>query len=270
MAIPKKIHWCWLSGDTLPKNIQKCVNSWKRIMPDYEIVLWDQDRFDIHSVKFVEDACTARKWAFAADYIRLYALYTEGGIYLDSDVMVYRRFDKFLNHAAFSAVEYVPSLDLSVTDTEEYIGHGIQAAILGSEKGNSWIKMCLDHYGKEKEFKMKDGNVDVELIPSVLARYANQYFDFQGDKKFDSPQYCRENMVIYPQKYFADAYGELSLWKTHAVHTVIGSWRTEYFIKPDILKPLRKFHHNLIKNYWLFARLHAKRKQWKKNRMLET
>ena len=74
MAIPKKIHWCWLSGDPLPVKIQDCINSWKRVMPDYEIVLWDKQRFDIHSVKFVADACNARKWAFAADYIRLYAL----------------------------------------------------------------------------------------------------------------------------------------------------------------------------------------------------
>jgi mannosyltransferase OCH1-like enzyme len=86
MSIPKKIHYCWLSGDEIPAETVKCINTWKKIMPEYELVLWDKNKFDIKSVPFVEEACKVKKWAFAADFIRLYAIYNEGGIYMDTDV----------------------------------------------------------------------------------------------------------------------------------------------------------------------------------------
>ena len=93
--IPKKIHYCWFSGDKKPVSIERCIESWKRVMPDYEIKEWDGNSFDFDSVLFVKQAIEARKWAFASDYVRLYALHTEGGIYLDSDVEVFKRFDCF-------------------------------------------------------------------------------------------------------------------------------------------------------------------------------
>lgn len=103
-------------------------------MPDYEIICWDKDRFDIHSVPFVDQAYACRKYAFAADYIRLYALYTEGGIYLDSDVMVFERFDKFLNHSAFSSVEYIPAMIPWRNENNKYMGYAINGAMIASEK----------------------------------------------------------------------------------------------------------------------------------------
>ena len=100
--IPKKIHYCWLSGDPLPRKIRKCMDTWRRVMPDYELKLWDTNNFDVTSVPFVHEAFRERKWAFAADYIRMHALYTEGGVYLDSDVKVLKRFDDLLGCSFFS------------------------------------------------------------------------------------------------------------------------------------------------------------------------
>ena len=91
--IPKRIHLCWLSGDPYPAKIGKCLASWKKHLPDYEVVLWDTKRFDLESSPWVKQAFEAKKYAFAADYIRFYALYNYGGIYLDSDVEVLRSFD---------------------------------------------------------------------------------------------------------------------------------------------------------------------------------
>ena len=100
--IPKVIHYCWLSNDPFPEKIKLCMQSWKEIMPDYEWKLWNTENFDIeNSIPYVKDAFACKKWAFVADYIRLYALYTEGGIYLDSDVKVLKRFDDFLHHGFF-------------------------------------------------------------------------------------------------------------------------------------------------------------------------
>lgn len=93
--IPKVIHFCWLSNEPYPDLIKKCIESWKEKLPDYAIKKWDTTNFDVTSVPFVKEAYECKKWAFAADYIRLHALYTEGGIYLDSDVRVLKSFDVF-------------------------------------------------------------------------------------------------------------------------------------------------------------------------------
>jgi mannosyltransferase OCH1-like enzyme len=106
MAIPKKIHYCWLSGEQMPEEMVVCMKTWQKVMPEYEMVLWDTNKFNINSVSFVAEAFRVKKWAFAADYIRLYAVYTEGGIYLDTDVFVRKSFDDFLDYDFFTSLEY--------------------------------------------------------------------------------------------------------------------------------------------------------------------
>ena len=90
--IPKIIHYCWLSGNPIPKNLEDCMKSWKKKLPDYKFMLWDFNRFDINSSIWVREAFNAKKYAFAADYIRLFALYNYGGIYMDMDVEVIKPF----------------------------------------------------------------------------------------------------------------------------------------------------------------------------------
>ena len=155
--IPKIIHYCWLSGEPYPEKIRKCIASWKEILPDYTIKLWDMNSFDVNSIDFVREAVSVRKWAFAADYIRLYALYTEGGIYLDSDVLVRKSFNPFLDNDLFSAVEYYPdyvnecnTLSLLNEDGSSKVpgerkpGIGLQAAVIGSIQKASICKGCDD------------------------------------------------------------------------------------------------------------------------------
>lgn len=265
MAIPKKIHWCWMGENPLPKSLQKCVNSWIHIMPDYEIKCWDESCFDIHSVKFVEDAYKARKWAFVADYIRLHALYTEGGIYLDSDVNVFRKFDVFLHHAGFSSIEYIPKHIPLRNEKNEYMGYAILSAVIGAEKGNGWIKKCLDHYQQEKEFKvLEGGKVDVEVIPDVLARYAHLYYGFQYDLPLDQPQYLKENIVIYPPKIFTATYGETNMY-TYAIHVGDGSWEDDKSkLQRQAEIRIKKWYKIICSNYRFFNMLHWKRKQLEK------
>ncbi|MBU3660370.1 MAG: hypothetical protein FGM14_10895 [Flavobacteriales bacterium] len=92
MLIPKKIHYCSLSRDKMPAETIKCIDSWKDKMPEYELVLWDKNSFDITYVPFVEEACKVKKRAFAGHYIRMYAIQTEGDIYLDTDVYAVKKF----------------------------------------------------------------------------------------------------------------------------------------------------------------------------------
>lgn len=126
--IPKIIHLCWLSGDKFPSDIQTCIDTWHEKLPDYEIILWDRKRFDINSTPWVKEACEAKKYAFAADYIRLYALYNYGGIYLDSDVIVYKSFNNLLHLPYFIGEDQCSNFE---------------PAIIGTEKKNPWIKCVL-------------------------------------------------------------------------------------------------------------------------------
>ena len=117
--IPKVIHYCWLSGDPIPEKLQRCMDSWKKFLPDYEFVLWDLERFDIKTSQWVKEAFEARKYAFAADYIRLYAVYNYGGIYMDMDVEVVRPFDDLL------ASPYILGLESE---------KGVEAGVFGAER----------------------------------------------------------------------------------------------------------------------------------------
>ena len=169
MRIPKIIHFCWLSDDPFPANIQECIDSWKRVLPDYEIIKWDRKRFDIESVPYVKEAYEAKKYAFCADYIRIYALYHYGGIYLDSDVMVYKSFEPFLNLHSFSSVEFHSYfLYAHISNKQERLV-GIEAAVLGAEKGASWLKDVLEYYNG-RHFSLNSKELKKNIMPRVIAR----------------------------------------------------------------------------------------------------
>ena len=259
--IPKKIHWCWLSGDPLPPLVQDCIKSWKRTMPDYEIILWDMNRFDIHSVPFVEQACAARKWAFASDYIRWYALYTEGGIYLDSDVKVYKRLDKFLQHSAFSGSLYYPRQ--TQNGPTPYI-YWIEAECFGAEKGHPWMKNCLDAY-QDKEFRLIKSVPDMGTAGEVITNACIPFGWKPG--RVNKPWHLDEGIVIYPETYFAYPIRPLSILHTHAVHICTNGWTEElstFKMKEDFLLPLRRWHRDTVKRYWILKRWHMKSKMLQK------
>ena len=103
--IPKIIHYCWFGRGKMPELAQKCLDSWKKQLPEYDYKLWNEDNFDINSVPYVKEAYEARKFAFVTDYVRLYALYHFGGVYMDTDVEVLKPLDRFLELPAFSGFE---------------------------------------------------------------------------------------------------------------------------------------------------------------------
>lgn len=210
-TIPKIIHLCWLSGDPYPESIEKCIGSWKSMMPDYKIVLWDADRFSKINNRFAKEAFANRKWAFAADYIRLHALYNHGGIYLDSDVRVFKRFDNFLSYGFFSGIEYFKPTN--------YIA--IEAAIMGSVRGHPFIKECLDLYSNIP-FVRDDGLFDETTITVRMAQLAEDKWGFLRSPK---RQILRGNMLLCSPVTFTNPSGEFSKSKTYALHLCNGSWR---------------------------------------------
>jgi hypothetical protein len=231
--IPKKIHYCWLSGEEMPENLKQCVATWKEVMPEYELVKWDSTNFDIASNTFASEAFRARKWAFAADYIRIHALYTQGGIYLDSDVLVKKRFDEFLTYDFFTSLEYhykfvrqQKTLDLLNPDGSSKVrytrkpGIALQAAVIAGVKGHPFFRDCLNYY-RDKHFVLENGEYfNVTIAPDIYAMIAEDY----GFKFRDERQLLRENMLILPSQVFAGNSDEATP-ESYAIHYCAGSWR---------------------------------------------
>lgn len=212
MAIPKKIHYCWFGRGEKPELAKKCIESWKKYCPDYEFKEWNEDNFDIHSNKYVEQAYNARKFAFVTDYVRLYALYYEGGVYMDTDVEVLKPIDEFLKHKAFSSFEN---------------NNTIPTGLMASEKGNEWIKDLLDEY-TDLNFIDEDGNMD---LTTNVTRITNLTHEKYGLKLESSYQELKNGVVtLYPYDYFCPkdwSTGEIHLTENSAtIHHFSGSWHT--------------------------------------------
>lgn len=208
--IPKIIHYCWLSNDPIPNQIQECIDSWKITLPDFKIKKWDTTNFNIEKIQYVKEAYNNKKWAFAADYIRLYALYNEGGIYFDSDVFVLKRFDEFLNNRFFSAIECYPNINSDMQ---------IQAAILGSEKNHPFLADCMEYY-HNTNFINKDNSFNEFISPLLLAEKAEKYGFIYKNKT----QSLEEGIMLYSIDEIAPI-PDLVTKKTKLVHCCAGSWR---------------------------------------------
>ena len=212
--IPKKVHYCWLSEDPLPEIIQKCINSWKKFLPDYEIVRWDLKRFPLEKNIWVKQAYENRKYAFAADYIRLYALYAEGGIYLDSDVEVLKSFDNLLDLPYFICKENSPQ--------------GIEAATIGAEKGCQWIGDCLKYY-YGRYFINASGKLNTRVLPSIMKEVICSTYNLE---EVSSPLQITKDadkVFLLPCDYFSPKNYVTKKIKvtsnTYSIHHFAGTWQ---------------------------------------------
>lgn len=207
MSIPKIIHFCWLSGEPYPELVQRCMQSWKERLPDYQFMLWDKNRFDTHSVPWVEQACAVKKWAPASDYIRLYALYNYGGIYLDCDVEVIKAFDNLLNRSYFFGKEHTPDK----TENRD----SIEAAAFGCEKGNPIVKEAMDYFATHNYLDDK-GVLDPMTLPTLLSLVINKFSD--------------SKIEVLPMDYFSPKNTrtlELQMTEnTYCIHHFNGSWHS--------------------------------------------
>lgn len=238
--IPKIIHLCWLSGDPFPPEIQVCLDSWKKYLPDYEIWLWDTKRFDIESSLWVKQAFTARKYAFAADYIRLYALYKYGGIYMDSDVVVYKSFDDLLSLPFFLGEDYT---------------HCFEAAIIGAEPGLEWIKVILDRY-ETLPFINEDGSYNMRGLPYVFYDRLSPIYRFYKVKCGERYDYDPTVLNVFPSDFFnsRDHVGIIKTKNSYCAHNYMYSWagkrkrqpKWKKFIPRPILNYIYMFYSLLL------------------------
>lgn len=206
--IPRIIHYCWFGKKEKPVIVKRCIDSWKKNLSEYEIREWNEDNFDVNCNSYVKEAYESRKFAFVSDFVRVYALYKFGGIYLDTDVEVFKPFDKMLHHDSFWGFEQ-----------ENYIA----TSTIGAVKENTLIKIFLDSYG-EKKFMKEDGSYDdltnvaviTEILKNAGLQTNGEYQEIEGIGAF------------YPQTYFSP-YDYINCRKfitenTYAMHHFYKSW----------------------------------------------
>lgn len=200
--IPKIIHYVWLGHGEKSQKIKDCIESWKRCMPDYEIKEWNEDNFDLDFCEFTRKSYDLGKYAYTSDVIRLFALYTEGGIYMDTDVYMYKPLYDFENEEGYTGFEDVK---YPVTAT------------MGAEKFNPVIKMMLDVY-KIREFKTYDNWTDyIKYEETSTCIYSNILTALGIDRMSNTIQKI-PHFTVYPTSYFFTK-DEGYTW-----HSFTGSW----------------------------------------------
>lgn len=219
MSIPKIIHYCWFGGNPKPKLAEKCIKSWKKFCPDYEIIEWNESNFDVSTAPlYVRQAYEAGRWAFVTDYVRLRGLTEMGGIYMDTDVEVIKPLDPFLEQKAFAGFEHVER---------------VQTGLLACEKGFPLFLDFLRYYDNAT-FLRPDGTVDTTTNVEVLTNLCKQ----RGLELNDKFQVV-EGLAIYPREVFCpvdfDTKKLKKTRKTVTIHWFSGSWHT-----PEELEAMRE------------------------------
>ena len=226
--IPKKIHYIWVGGNPLTPLAEKCIESWKKFCPDYEIKRWDESNLDINCCDYVREAYENKKYAFASDVLRLQKLYEYGGIYLDIDVELLKPIDNLLKHDCFSGFE-----------ASRLINPGV---IFGSKKGNKDIKNILDIY-LNRRFVIND-KLDLKTICETVTEYYQEF----GLKKEDRCQKL-DKIMVYSSDYFSPINmitNKKRITKnTYSIHWLNASW---YSKKQKLKNKVKK-----ILNFFTFG-----------------
>lgn len=182
----KIIHYCWFGGAPLSELTKKCIESWKKFLPDFEIKEWNDQNFDVNQCEFIKQAYEQKKWAFVADYTRFKVLEEYGGLYLDTDMEITKDVSKYLEHDLFFGVEDSKMINAAV--------------VWSKEKENKHIKNIVNVYESMEEFN-PTGDLYEMSVPQVLTKYFNDYgFNKEDDENIQILD--SESAYIYPMEYF--------------------------------------------------------------------
>ena len=209
--IQKILHYCWFGKGEMPELVQTCIASWHTYMPDWEYRLWSEDNFDIAAVpQYVREAYDAKKYAFVSDYVRLWALEREGGVYLDTDVEVLHSFDPLLHDIAFIGLE-------------ESIALLPGTCVMGCEAHCQWVKDMLATYDNAK-FLNEDGSMDLTTNVQRLGQKMVEGGLLHERKIQYIPQW---GLRVYTHDYFSPITSTRVMRKTkntYCIHRFAGSW----------------------------------------------
>ncbi|MGN8643168.1 glycosyltransferase family 32 protein [Catenibacterium mitsuokai] len=219
--IPKTIHYCWFGRGELSAKAKKCIQSWKKYCPDYEIIEWNEDNFDVHQNEYTKKVYAEKKYAFLSDYARLKIVYEQGGIYLDVDVELVKSLDNLLENDAYFGFE-----------TKEFINTGVG---FGAKKGSIAVKTLLEEYNQ-----LLDGTKDVIGCPKLNTEGVIK-LGLERNGQLQKLVDC----TVYPADYFNpydDPTGRLNKTKnTYSIHWYAKSWLDKKtIIRSKLTKPLHR------------------------------
>ena len=220
--IPKTIHYCWFGRRPLPKLACKCIESWRRFLPDYEICQWNEDNFDVNAIPYTAEAYAAGKYAFVSDYARFKILYDNGGVYFDTDVEVVKPFDRLLEHGPFMGLEKDPCFSqatvTNMQDPDIAIAPGLG---LAANPGLGLYKDILEEY-KKIHFLNDDGTYNL----TTVVQYVTKILLDKGLNIRPGIMECA-SVKIYPSEYLNPKQpdGKIVLTpNTYSIHHYTASW----------------------------------------------
>ena len=229
--IPKIIHYCWFGRGPLPELAQKCIASWKKYLPDYEIKEWNEDNFDVNIIPYTAEAYQAKKYAFVSDYARFWILYRYGGIYFDTDVEVIRPMDDIIERGNFMGFETDPKPQLKADSIEASVNPGLS---MGVAPGLGIIKKMLDYY-EGRHFEFIPGGIGQLTIVHI----ATEVLRKAGLKQQQGIQQV-DDMWIYPAEYFCPINlktGRIHVRpNTRTIHHYAGTWQDKHFSFKEWIK----------------------------------
>ena len=234
--IPKIIHYCWFGSKELPEVEKRCFETWKKILPDYKIILWNEDNSDLNSCDYVKQAYEHKKYAFVSDYIRIKALCEYGGIYLDTDVEVLKSFDSLMNHKGFLGFENRTT---------------VGTAVMACEAQSDFAKEMVEFY-KSHPFVDSNGNQNLTTNVTIL----NQILERKGMERKNREQivdgiYILEREYLFPKKVSETEYNTTE--NTITIHKMSATWLTDRQKKRgsnkiwiNVCRPILRFLQNCL------------------------
>ena len=216
--IPKVIHYCWFGRNPLPPLAVKCIESWKKYLPDYEIKEWNEDNFDVNIIPYTKEAYEAKKYAFVSDYARFLILYQHGGLYFDTDVEVIRPLDDIISKGAFMGCENEAQAGATALAVAPGLG-------LGCNPGLSFYKEMLDLYAT-LHFVKDDGTLNFKTV----VEYTTELLVRHGLENTNEIQQIA-NLFIYPKEYFCPIDYQTKVCnithRTRTIHHYAESWHNK-------------------------------------------
>lgn len=232
--IPKKIHYCWFGRSPLPKDALKCIASWKKFFPGYEIIEWNEDNFDVNQVPYTQQAYEAKKYAFVSDFARFKILYEHGGLYFDTDVEVIKPLDDVISDGPFMGFELNPD-----SKNKRYPCGAVNAGLgLGASPGMPLYKNIIDYY---KNTKFTVGLQSVTVVYHVTQLLRNKGLECKPGIQHVS------GLNIYPADWFNpfdDGTGKVNITQnTRTIHWYSKTW-LDHRIRKRI--PISRFIHRIV------------------------
>ena len=236
--IPKTIHYCWFGRNPLPDSAVKCINSWRKFFPDYEIKEWNEDNFDVNSIPYTAEAYEARKYAFVSDYARFWILYHHGGVYFDTDVEVIKPMDDILEKGPFMGIE---AIGIDVFKTYPLVNPGLGFA---AESGMKFFHDVLEHYASLSHLYDFNGN----LMGGTVVTHTTSALINYGLQPSSTYQHLA-GISIYPADYFNpfdDLTGRLNVThNTRSIHWYSASWNK----RSSCVRLLSRMSHRIFGLY---------------------